>query len=116
MKFTIGQVVKLGIALLVLPLIAVVLWNPAPAPAQAAVAMTADDTAAGTYAGKCKMCHGDKAQKNFDIAAYTEDQMVEIILKGKKGAKPPFMPAYEPKGMNAEQAKALIAFMKTLKQ
>ena len=114
MKLTINQAVKLAITLLVLPLMAVVLWNPATSPAHAA-AIT-PDAAADVYAAKCKMCHGDKAQKNFDIATYTDDQMVEIILKGKKGAKPPFMPAYEPKGMNADQAKALIAYMKTLKQ
>jgi hypothetical protein len=45
----------------------------------------------------------------------TEDQMVEAVLKGKKGEKPPHMPAYGEKGVTAEQAKALIAHMKELK-
>jgi mono/diheme cytochrome c family protein len=114
MKLTINQVVKLAITLLVLPLMAVVLWNPATSPAHAA-AIT-PDAAADVYAAKCKMCHGDKAQKFFDATACTDDQLVEIILKGKKGEKPPFMPAFEPKGVNAEQAKALVDYMKLLKQ
>jgi len=41
---------------------------------------------------------------------------VQIILKGKKAEKPPHMPAYETKGINAEQAKALLDYMKSLRQ
>jgi hypothetical protein len=33
-----------------------------------------------------------------------------------KGEKPPSMPAYESKGINADQAKALLDYMKSLKQ
>jgi hypothetical protein len=36
-------------------------------------------------------------------------------LKGKKAEKPPHMPAYESKGVTAEQAKALVDYMKQLK-
>jgi cytochrome c5 len=71
------------------------------------------DTAA-YYKAKCVMCHGKKAEKKFD-ASLTEDQMVEAVLKGKKGEKPPHMPAYGEKGVTADQAKALIAHMKELK-
>lgn len=71
------------------------------------------DTAA-YYKAKCVMCHGKKAEKKFD-ASLTEDQMVEAVLKGKKGEKPPHMPAYAEKGVTAEQAKALVAHMKELK-
>ena len=71
------------------------------------------DTAA-YYTKKCVMCHGKKAEKKFD-PALSEDQMVEAVLKGKKGEKPPPMPAYGEKGVTADDAKALIAHMKQLK-
>jgi len=41
--------------------------------------------------------------------------MVQAILKGKKGEKPPNMPAFEEKGITADQAKELVALMKQLK-
>ena len=71
--------------------------------------------AAKTYKGKCVACHGPKADKKFD-AAKSDDEHVQIILKGKKLAKPPHMPGYESKGINAEQAKALLDYMKSLRQ
>jgi|SRR6476469_7609607 mono/diheme cytochrome c family protein len=69
---------------------------------------------AAFYASKCVTCHGKKAEKKFD-ASLTDDQLVEIVLKGKKPAKPPNMPAYGEKGVTADQAKALVAYMKQLK-
>ena len=80
-------------------------------PAQGEV--QASDPAA-FYKAKCVVCHGAKAEKKFDTAL-PEDQMVEAILKGKKAEKPPHMPAYEPKGVSPDQAKALIEYMKQLK-
>jgi len=74
-----------------------------------------DFDAAKTYKGKCVACHGPKADKKFD-AAKSDDEHVQIILKGKKGEKPPNMPAYETKGITAEQAKALLDYMKSLRQ
>ena len=79
-----------------------------------------DDTkhqfdAAATYKSKCVACHGAKAEKKFDTTK-SDDMHVEIILKGKKMEKPPNMPGYESKGITAEQAKALLAHMKSLKQ
>ena len=71
--------------------------------------------AAKTYKGKCVACHGPKADKKFDTAK-SDDEHVQIILKGKKAAKPPHMPGYETKGINAEQAKALLDLMKSLRQ
>src|ERR1700741_106979 len=59
-----------------------------------------------TYKTKCLACHGPKAEKKFD-AAKSDDEHVQIILKGKKVEKPPNMPGYESKGVTAEQAKAL---------
>jgi len=71
------------------------------------------DTAA-YYKSKCVMCHGKKAEKKFDTTM-TDDQLVDVVLKGKKPAKPPNMPAYGQKGVTAEQAKALVDHMKALK-
>jgi|SRR5688500_802618 len=70
--------------------------------------------AAAFYKSKCVACHGKKAEKKFDTAI-ADDQLVEIVLKGKKAEKPPHMPGYAEKGVTAEQAKALVAHMKQLK-
>ena len=75
---------------------------------------TQDFDAATTYK-KCVACHGPKAEKKFD-ATKSDDEHVQIILKGKKAEKPPNMPAYETKGITADQAKALLDYMKTLRQ
>ena len=74
-----------------------------------------DFDAAATYKAKCVACHGAAAEKKFDVTIADADLM-QIVLKGKKGEKPPFMPAYEEKGINEEQAKALVAHMKSLKK
>ena len=63
--------------------------------------------------GKCVVCHGQKAEKKFDVSK-TEDEMVEAVMKGKKVEKPPNMPGYAEKGIDAGQAKALIAYMKSI--
>jgi mono/diheme cytochrome c family protein len=81
------------------------------APAQTEVKPS--DTAA-FYTAKCVMCHGKKAEKKFD-ATMTDDQMLEVVMKGKKAEKPPNMPAYGEKGVTEDDAKALIAHMKQLK-
>ena len=70
--------------------------------------------AADTYKTKCVACHGKKAEKKFDTSL-TDDQLVEVVLKGKKVEKPPHMPGYGDKGVTTEQAKALIGYMKELK-
>ena len=66
------------------------------------------------YKAKCVACHGQKAEKKFD-ASIPDDQMLEIVLNGKKVEKPPHMPAYGAKGVTSDQAKALISHMKELK-
>jgi cytochrome c5 len=73
----------------------------------------ATDTAA-YYKSKCVMCHGKKAEKKFDTTL-SDDQLVDIVLKGKKVEKPPHMPGYAEKGVTADQAKALVAHMKQLR-
>ena len=67
--------------------------------------------AAAFYKAKCAMCHGAKADKSFD-SAKADDQLVQVVLKGAK----PKMPEYESKGVTADQAKALVDYMKSLKQ
>lgn len=74
-----------------------------------------DFDATATYKAKCQACHGAAAEKKFD-ATLPDADLVQIVLKGKKGEKPPFMPAYGEKGINEEQATALVAFMKSLKK
>jgi mono/diheme cytochrome c family protein len=64
---------------------------------------------------KCVVCHGPKAEKKFN-ADLKDEEMVEIVSKGKKVEKPPNMPGYEAKGLTAEQAKAMVAYMRSLKQ
>ena len=67
-----------------------------------------------TFKAKCAMCHSPKAEKFFDPAK-AEDVLVEAILKGKKGEKPPNMPGFEAKGMTVDEAKALVTLMKGLR-
>jgi mono/diheme cytochrome c family protein len=64
---------------------------------------------------KCNVCHGPKAEKKFD-AELKDDELVQIILKGKKPEKPPNMPSYEAKGLTADQAKTLVDYMRALKK
>jgi mono/diheme cytochrome c family protein len=71
--------------------------------------------AAATYKAKCVACHGATAEKKFN-ATLSDADLVQAVLKGKKPEKPPNMPAYEEKGINEDQAKALVAYMKSLKQ
>jgi mono/diheme cytochrome c family protein len=66
------------------------------------------------YKTKCVACHGQKAEKKFD-ASLTDEQYVDAVMKGKKPEKPPNMPAYGEKGVTAEQAKALVDYMKQLR-
>jgi len=66
------------------------------------------------YKAKCTACHGPKAEKRFD-ATLTDEQYLDVIMKGKKPEKPPNMPAYGEKGVTADQAKALLEYMKKLR-
>ena len=77
-------------------------------------AVTQDFDAAGTYKTKCVACHGTKAEKKFD-ATLADDVLLQAILKGKKPEKPPNMPAFEDRGITADQSKALVDYMKPVK-
>jgi mono/diheme cytochrome c family protein len=71
--------------------------------------------AAATFKGKCVACHGAAAEKKFD-ATIPDADLVQIVLNGKKPEKPPNMPAYGEKGITEDQAKALVAHMKSMKK
>ena len=76
----------------------------------------ADDfDAAGTYKAKCFACHGAKAEKKFN-STLSDDELMQAIMKGKKPEKPPNMPAFEERGVTADQAKALLGYMKSIKE
>jgi cytochrome c553 len=66
------------------------------------------------YKAKCAMCHGQRSEKSFN-PEMTDEEMVKAILDGKKGEKPPFMPAFKEKGIDEEKAKALVAHMRKLR-
>ena len=80
-----------------------------------APARATDDDTATLYNTKCKMCHGAAAEKKFD-ATKADDLLIETVMKGKTMEKPPNMPAYGEKGVTVDQAKALVGYMKSLKQ
>jgi len=107
---TLNRIKLYVIALFTLPVIAVVIFSTTPL----GRVVSADDAEA-TYKTKCAMCHGPKGEKSFDPAK-TDEELVEVIMKGKKGEKPPYMPGFEAKGMTAEQAKALVTHMKGLRK
>src|SRR5215471_13012174 len=71
--------------------------------------------ATATYKSKCTGCHGAKAEKKFDPAK-SDDELVQVILKGKKAEKPPNMPEYETKGITADQSRQLLTHMRALRQ
>lgn len=107
---SLNKIKLLAIAAVLMPALAVVAFHSNPVGA----AVISSDDAAATYKAKCAMCHTATASKFFDPAK-PEDEMVEAILKGKKAEKPPNMPAFEDKGITADQAKELVTYMKSLK-
>jgi len=72
-------------------------------------------SAAAMYRGACVACHGTRAELRFD-ATKLEEKLVRTILKGRKTEIPPDMPSFADKGVSQEQAKALVAYMKSLRQ
>jgi mono/diheme cytochrome c family protein len=108
MKVQLNRFKKLSFALAGIVFAAALLMTAVPARME-----TQDDTAA-MFKSKCAACHGQTAEKKFD-ATKADDELVQTVLKGKKFEKPPNMPSYEEKGLTADQAKALVAFMKSQK-
>lgn len=109
MKFSIGGLRKVAIALAGAMVVTTLLLISVPA------RTNSDDDAGALYKSKCAMCHGQTAEKKFD-ATKANDDLIQTVLKGKKLEKPPNMPNFEEKGITADQAKALVAFMKAQKQ
>ena len=110
MKVTINGLMKVGVA------VAGVVLAASFVVVSVRARSGADDfDAAGTYKAKCFACHGAKAEKKWD-STHPDDQMVDSIMKGKKAEKPPNMPGFEEKGITTDQAKALLAYMKSIKE
>lgn len=99
---------KFAAALVGIPLVAAAFLMAVPARS------ASEDDAAATYASKCKMCHGATAEKKIDKSK-ADDVLIPIVLDGKTAEKPPNMPAYKEKGVTPDQAKALVAYIKSLK-
>ena len=101
---------KLAVPFVATPLLVAGMLGTAPA------RTGAEDFDAAAYfaTAKCAMCHTAKAEKHFD-ATKADEVLVDAVLKGVNAEKPPAMPSYEGKGLTADQAKALVAYMKTLK-
>jgi mono/diheme cytochrome c family protein len=106
----INRIKIIAIGLFILPIMLITVFRSTPT----VVAAGPPDDAATTYKAKCAMCHGQKVEKFYDPAVPEADQ-ITAILKGKKGEKPPYMPAFETKGITEDDAKALAAYMKSLK-
>ena len=101
-----------AIMALALPMLLVSVFRATPA---VAVSPAVDEDVAGVYKAKCAMCHSPKAEKSYNPDLPKEEQ-VAAILKGRQAAKPPHMPAFEPKGMKEDQAKALVEYMVALRK
>ena len=99
---------RIAAFLVAVPLLTTVLLVAVPARS------ASDDDAAALYNTKCKMCHGATAEKKMDKTK-ADDVLIQIVLDGKTAEKPPNMPAFKDKGLSADQAKALVGYMKSLK-
>ena len=93
-----------------LPLLMLAIFKVTPT----TTAAKAADEPAVVYKAKCAACHTPGATKFYDPAK-TDEEHVQIILKGKKGEKPPYMPGFAEKGMTEPEAKALADYMKGLR-
>jgi mono/diheme cytochrome c family protein len=100
----------LAVIFFALPLLLLTMFKGTPVKVAAS---TFDDPAA-TFKAKCAACHTPTASKFYD-PAHSDEVHVQTILKGKKGEKPPYMPAFGEKGMTQAEAEGLAAYMKTLK-
>src|SRR5690242_9281356 len=92
---------KVAVVVFALPILSICL---------SASVIAGGEDAAATYKAKCTACHGAKADKAFDPAK-ADAALVDAVLKGVK----PKMPAYDGK-VSADDAKALVAYMKSLRK
>jgi len=82
-------------------------------PANVGAATLASDPAGMFKDQKCVICHTATAGKFFD-AKKTDAELVDTVIKGKKGEKPPFMPSFDGK-LTPEQAQEMVTYMKGLR-
>jgi len=72
---------------------------------------------AATYKAKCAACHGPEGQGKIGPAlkgtSLSADQITGLLTKGDDAKKPPHKKAMN--GLSADDAKAVAAFVKTLK-
>ncbi len=72
---------------------------------------------AATFKTKCAGCHGPEGQGKVGPAlkgtSLTEDQIADLLTKGNDAKKPPHKKALS--SLTADDAKAVAAFVKTLK-
>jgi mono/diheme cytochrome c family protein len=72
---------------------------------------------AATYKAKCASCHGPEGQGKVGPAlkgtTLTDAQIADLLTKGDNGKKAPHKKALA--GLSADDAKAVAAFVKTLK-
>ena len=97
-------------AKLLVPLVAVTLILCFAQPALA-------QDGAATYKAKCAVCHGPEGQGKVGPAlkgtSLSADDITDLLTKGNDAKKPPHKkPAA---GLSADDAKAVAAFVKTLK-
>lgn len=104
-----NQIKLIAIAVFVIAIIAVIGFQT-----NTSVLVKADGDIAADYKKNCAACHTAAASKFYDTAKPDTDH-VQIILKGKKGEKPPYMPGFEAKGVTAEQAQAYAVYMRKLR-
>ena|SRR5712692_7706199 len=70
---------------------------------------------AAYYKPNCEECHGSTAEKRFN-PDNPEAQMIDSILNGAKAEGSKDMPAFAEKGIDETKAKALIAYMKSIRE
>ena len=83
------------------------------------LAVLSAEDGAELYKSKCSACHGDKGEGKPDAKMpavkgikQNANQIVTFLVKGESGKT---MHAQAFSGVNEEQAKAIAAFIKTLK-
>ena len=67
------------------------------------------------YKANCLECHGSEAEKKFNPDS-PEGQMIDSILNGAKAEGSRDMPAFAEKGIDELKAKALITYMKSIRE
>lgn len=102
-----------AIILFIIPVLALTFFKVSPVNVAANINNN-DTELAEFYKKNCALCHKPTAEKFFDTAK-TDEEMVAMILNGKKMDKPPHMPAYKEKGVTEEKAKAMVEYMRKLR-